>query len=294
MSDPRSYLEGSTPFARERAPGAFPILLGLAQNGRTLSYEDLNHQIAERLGLPATGTPRSYGMVLTLVGKAINELSDLWQEEEIPPLTILIRNKNTDLPGKGVDDFLHRYVAQSSKDEITKHNRSAMVERATQAVFDYPHWDEVARYFGIRPFNILPESEPIELPPPSLVQGGESEEHLALKKSVAKHPEKFRRFGEFGQGQVEVVLLSGDRVDVLFENEEQVLAIEVKPINVSSGEITRGTFQCVKYRAVLRAMYALQNKLVEVRSVLVTPQRLLPSHKHAVDRLQIPVMNWKV
>jgi len=162
-----------------------------------------------------------------------------------------------------------------------------MIERATNAAHNYSRWDDVAGYFGVNISGELSETESIQLPKPGIVMGGESKAHLALKNHVAEHPELFSSFGNFSNGVTEFRLDSGDEVDVLFQNDEQSLAVEVKTDIASQGELTRGIFQCVKYRAVLRAMYDIKGKLINVQTVLVTPQELSVEHKNAVRRLQV-------
>jgi hypothetical protein len=84
--------------------------------------------------------------------------------------------------------------------------------------------------------------------------GGESREHRRLKFYVL---ENYLRIGLKGKhiGRVEELLLSGDQVDVFFENKAQgrLVGVEVKSRISSEADLIRGVFQCVKYRAVLKA-----------------------------------------
>lgn len=190
-------------------------------------------------------------------------------------------------PSYGVDGFLKRYVDVSTSENLTSNNRLAMIERATNAVHNYSRWDDVASYFGVNIPEEFSENEPILLPKPAPIMGGESKAHLALKNFIAEHPELFSSYGDFKDGTIEFRLDSGDEVDVLFQNDEQTLAVEVKTDTASQGELTRGIFQCVKYRAVLRAMYDIEGKLINVHTVLVTPQQLSLAHKSAARRLNV-------
>ncbi len=164
-----------------------------------------------------------------------------------------------------------------------------MIERATNAVHNFSRWDDVAEYLGVNISGELLETEPIQLAKPKPIMGGEGESkaHLTLKNHVAEHPELFSSFGSFTNGAIEFRLDSGDEVDVLFRNDEQTLAVEIKTDVASQGELTRGIFQCVKYRAVLRAMYDIEGKLINVQAVLVTPQQLSVAHKNAARRLNV-------
>lgn len=282
----KQIMEEGTSWTAVQARYALPILLLLAKTGQKLTYEDLDREIAQQNRRPVTPVLAVYGRVLEIIGRSLNQLSLEWQEE-IPPLTILIFNKNSGNPSAGVNDFLKRYLSKSGGERLTNNNRRAMIERATNAVHNYGRWDEVVSYFGITLPGTLSESDPIDLPSPPAMLGGESDAHLALKEYVAAHPELFAKYGQFSVGQLEYRLLSGDQVDVLFQNEEMSLAVEVKTADAPPGELTRGLFQCVKYRAVLRAMSAVAGDLQNVQALMVTPQQPMPHHAAAARRLHV-------
>lgn len=290
MTAKETFDSGSS-WTEERARLALPILLSLAKSAHKITYRNLDKEIAVQTGQSPIRVLVIYGKVLEIVGQALNQLSEEWQDE-IPPLTILAVSEGKGEPSSGVDGFLQRYVTKSTSENLTSNNRSAMIERATNAAHNYSRWDDVAEYFGVSiSGELLPETEPIKLPKPTpiLGGGGESKAHLSLKNHVAEHPELFSSYGEFKNGTIEFRLDSGDEVDVLFQNDEQTLAVEIKTDSASQGELTRGIFQCVKYRAVLRAMYDIEGKLINVQTVLVTPQQLSDSHKNAARRLNV---NW--
>jgi hypothetical protein len=266
---------------------ALRILLSLAKSGQKRTYQGLDQEIHELYNEPITSGLRPYRFVLRKIGESLNQLSDRWHEE-IPPLTALIINKGTGEPSRGVDDFLERYVSRRLGTDLTAHNRSVMIERATQAVYSYARWDDVAAYFEVDPPKLL--ADPIELPTPPKRLGGETEEHLKLKEHVAAHPELFAEFGDFGTGESEFILRSEDKVDVLFQSDELLLAVEIKAANVQDGELTRGIFQCVKYRAILRAMHHIDGELKHVQAVMVTPKLLPWKHRQAINRLGL---HWR-
>ena len=291
MMTAREQFEAGTHWVDITARPALPVLLSLAIRATPdkFTYRELDLAVAQRLNRDPMRVVVSYGKVLGKVGEMLNQLSTEWQEE-IPPLTILITNKNSGLPSLGVDGFLQRYVAKSTQQQLTSNNRTAMSERATDDVYNYQRWNDVAAYFGVDAFGEINESAPIPLPAPPQIFGGESNGHLELKKYVASHPELFASLGRFNPGQIEAKLYSGDEVDVLFRNEDQTLAVEVKTADASPGELTRGIFQCVKYRAVLRAMHQIASELCTVQVVLVTPQHLFGLHVDAARRLGV---NWQ-
>lgn len=64
--------------------------------------------------------------------------------------------------------------------------------------------------------------------------------------------------------------MSGDRIDVLLvlENGDHI-AVEVKPSTSSQEDITRGIFQCVKYKAVMDAERNIESAFYKNSSILV-------------------------
>ena len=68
---------------------------------------------------------------------------------------------------------------------------------------------------------------------------------------------------------MEFALPSGDRVDVLFWAGDVWHAVEVKSAVSDAADVARGIFQCVKYRAVIRAFQAMESLPQSVRTSLV-------------------------
>ena len=86
-------------------------------------------------------------------------------------------------------------------------------------------------------------------------------------------------------GNTEVELLSGDRVDVVSIMEDRTVAIEVKSKDSDWFDLRRGVYQCVKYRAVMKAQDIRRNANVE--SWLVTETPLSDELKKLARRLGV-------
>jgi hypothetical protein len=109
--------------------------------------------------------------------------------------------------------------------------------------------------------------------------GGESEHHLKFKEYIASNPQilglprSLRYATEYG-------LPSGDTIDILFRHGDNWIGVEVKSHISDEADITRGIFQCIKYRAVLEAQLAALALPQNVRIVLVLerpfPSKLIP------------------
>lgn len=294
MQTARQYFESGTNWTSSTARQALPILLALAKEQRKCTYQELDREIIRRNRLPYKDHKRNMGDVLSRIGDMLNMLSTEWQSE-LPPLTVLITGGQSGKPSDGVDRFLERFASRGGLGPL-KGNRSSIIKNATQAVYSCSRWDQVAHYFDLEiPADNI-RVQPITLPMPNVPESQvkESLEHEQLKCYVAAHPELFTDYGSFGPGKTEVQLRSLDRLDVLFGDDQRLLAIEVKAKNVDARELTRGIFQCVKYAALLRAEEALENKNRDVHVVLVTSRTLPRDHLRAIERLDIPWIRIEV
>ena len=120
-------------------------------------------------------------------------------------------------------------------------------------------------------------------------RGGESEEHRRLKDFVGRHPEVVGLPPSIGPGQLEVELPSADRVDVVFDDGIQIVAVEVKSRLSDATDVARGLFQCVKYAAVITANQLLRGEHRSVRSVLALERELPRELKSSVSSLGVAV-----
>ena len=80
---------------------------------------------------------------------------------------------------------------------------------------------------------------------------GESEDHLKMKEYVAVHPEAIG-LPAYSASQVEYLFVAGDRADIVFGTGPDAWAVvEIK--NGEIGELVKGVYQAIKYRALLQA-----------------------------------------
>ena len=223
-----------------RAFSALPLLVRQAEAGRTIHYE----QLARELGMP---NPRNLNYVLGSIGTSLQNLGQLWGQE-IPPIQALVTNKSTGLPGRGFTEFLPDPGAFR---RATSARRLVIHQRVTDMVHFYERWRGVLAHF---------EAQPWKGPPPEAAthsfgdHGGESPEHQAFKEAVHLHPVWFGI--PKCPVSVEYSFVTGDAVDVLFTHGTRMWGIEVKSAVSQEGDILRGLFQCVKYRALLQAEQA--------------------------------------
>lgn len=294
----RSYLESGARWTDGIAVLALPILLWSAKNGFKITYKQLAMELHARHGEEIKRRLTVYGWPAGKIGRAINMLSAEWGEE-IPPLNALVVRAETQLPGHGANSFIERYLKAHVRRKLTNANRDKLAQEVIDSVIDYPEWDKVARYFGIRrlpPVKQLQhndqDNEPIALPPIPTRRGGyeESANHINLKHWAAKHPKFFSQFGKFAPGKNEYLLMSGDKLDAYLHNSDTSLAIEVKASNTPDSEIFRGVFQCIKYRATLRATQLAKGEPPNAQAVLLVTRPTPKEAQRLAKRLRIIVL----
>lgn len=250
-----------------RARVALPLLVRQAEAGAPVFYSDL----AEELGMP---NPRNLNYVLGSIGQSLERLSRVWKSK-VPPIQCLVVNKNTGLPGEGIGWFL---VKKEEFARLPLRQKRAIVEAELQHVFSYPRWKEVLEALELEP--TASDFTPFVAKATGGFGGGESQEHKVLKAYVAQNPEVIGLGANTPTGTTEYLLPSGDSLDVSFNGKKVWVAAEVKSSISAEGDIVRGLFQCVKYRAVMEAVLLTGSRPQNARVLLVLesklPQSLIP------------------
>ena len=257
-----------------------PVLVHWAKTGQNEhTYGDLAHAIGKS---KFTGI----GYALYAVQEVLNTLSVESGREDIPTLNSLCKNAKTMLPSEGFEFVSPKY------NELDENGKSVFVEGLDSKALNYPHWDWVLDQLGLQPSKIITEQE---LEAISLYGGGgEGKEHKAIKEYVYKHPESLGITG-VTRKETEHPLPSGDRLDVYFETSDCRYAIEVKPFNSPDDDITRGIFQCVKYKAVMEAIRKIGYDKYAVKTLLVTASGLSERNKKLAEALNVPYTeNYKI
>ncbi len=255
---------GEKPY-QKRARRALPILIRQAKAEQTISYTDL----ATELGM---SNPRTLNFPLGCIGKELNRLGRVWRSE-IPHIQALVVSKGTSVPGTGFDEFLRGRGRTWNSPE----DRKAIMENYVSEIAHYPHWDRVLAELKLEPATSKLDAV---IEKATSRRGGEGPEHRALKEFVSQHPNCVGLSARSAEGLVEAPLPSGDSIDVLFHRPSRIVAVEVKPTHAPLHDISRGLFQCVKYRAVLQARADFQSDVRKIDAFLVLggafPKELFP------------------
>ena len=214
-----------------------PILVRQATAQQTIPYGDLGRELDLH--------HRVLRHSLDCIGETLLELGEEWQEN-IPPIQGIVVNQQTGLPGSGVNFLRHQKVESWKK--------KAIVRAKFEEIFSYPKWLDVLETLGLSPAESL--NPQLEQSVDHRSSTRESEAHKRLKNYIAHHPRSVGLKKSLAPGETEHKLPSGDIPD-LFQSARDRIAVEVKSHLSNEADLMRGIFQCVKYRAILRACRSL-------------------------------------
>lgn len=245
----------------ERARAALPLLVRQAGAEQTIYYSDL----AAELGMP---NPRNLNFVLGAIGNELKRLGRI-HGKSIPPIQTLVVNKKTKLPGEGILWFLRdRKKIRERYSKANNRLRQHILRDLLFDVFNYEYWPEVLNALKLRPTKEI--ALKLASSPRGRFGSEEGPAHKALKKLIQSKPHLLGIRNTLKR-EVEYSLQSGDKIDVFFETQNEIYAVEVKPADAPIYDINRGIFQTVKYQAVIEAQQRLlaKSKQKDVFSLLV-------------------------
>lgn len=273
-------------WAKPLSVKVLPYLVWCAERGERITYQKLDQYVRHQ-GWESGGRLTNYGFVAGAIGNALVRTSEE-TGEDIPPLNAIVVNKHTGVPGKGCDWYLTWYLPPyHPRRNIGINQRRRLGSRCIEDVFAYTRWGRLLQRYGLERIGHAPAipddpNEEFELPRrPGQGYGGESAPHRRLVEYVRTHPACVNVGNRFEAGRKEQWLPSGDRIDVLFEDDALVLGVECKSYRSNEDDLKRGVFQCIKYREVYRATELATRNDRRVECYLAV-QRYLPQE---VERL---------
>ena len=260
-------------------------LIGAAGRDTTLAYSEAASRLERECGFSPIFPALRMGKTAAALQYAIHA-----REPSAPLLNVLLVRKGTGLPGSGAQEFLAARFPEESrlgeKDADTVHPEvwARCARLAIEEAHRFEGWETLyEQLFG--PY----------VPDPFYVPrrrtgggGGEGPNHRALREWVWKHPECIDKRLRHVDSKTEVDLLSGDRVDVVYRDKSEVIAIEIKSRDSNWPDLQRGIYQCVKYRAVMEADEKEEKSGRRVRTLLVTETPLQADLDRIADRLDVP------
>lgn len=271
IADARNMLAGDA-FTQRAARAVLPILVRQARGPASITYEDLTREIGELHHRPL-------GAPLGLIGRCLENLSEA-TNQEIPPIQALVINKKTRLPGEGIGWFVRKFLSVNY-DEMSRTNKKAFLNVVHDQVHEYRHWKRVLSQLGLQaPGDDF--SDLVDKAKAAQGTGGEGPEHRKLKEWISTHPE-FLGINRNCNAEMERRLPSGDALDVSFRSARSWIAVEVKSSISGDADISRGIFQIIKYKAVMKAECDTENLNMKTDAVLIVEQKV-PDDLRALAR----------
>ena len=264
----------STEATRKNVRLMIPVMIHWAKTGHNEhTYGDLAHAIGKSKFL-------GIGHALYFVQQVLDNLSTK-SGREIPTLNSLCKNAKTMLPSEGFEFVSPQY------NDLDENGKRVFVKGLDSNAMNFPHWDWVLKELELKEAVPFTEKQLEAIKNPHCINGGEGEEHKALKDYICQHPESIN-YKDVDFAETEHILPSGDRLDVYFELSDGThVAIEVKPGISPDQDIARGVFQCVKYYAVMDALRNIECKDYEIKVLLVTAGKISSQNKVLVEELDV-------
>ena len=261
-----------------------PVLIRWAQTSwdRTHYYSDLTKAI----GLKTNQIGKMMGEVQLILNKYFESIGS----DKNITLNALVVNKSKKLPSDGFFFVVQNYS------KLSPDSKRGEVMKLNKAAHEYKHWDDMLKALHLKPARIFTDEEVHHLKTGFFGSGGEGEEHKAIKEFIMCHPSTVNKNWKVIQSSTEELLPSGDRLDVFFVlKDDRHVAIEVKPSTSSDDDVTRGIFQCIKYKAVMDAARALDNGQYDTETMLIIAgsmseaNRLLANdlHVHYIEQFKM-------
>ncbi len=245
-------------------------LISKATKRETLTYGEARDRLEIECGFGSIGQASKIGPIAEAAQEKIRTQNPL-----APVLNVLLVRKDTRKPGSGAQIQLSKRFPSrrwlKKKNAHEHHLWERVVNEATEEVYAYSDWERLYQNVYERTYEpALFYAEEGAKGGLRRGRGGEGNNHKTLRLWVKGNPGQVDKEFHSFKALTEVELLSGDRVDGVFYDKGKIVAIEVKSRDSNWADLRRGIYQCVKYKAVLRA----QDDRLPVESWLVTETAL--------------------
>ncbi|MBJ3764390.1 hypothetical protein ILP92_16745 [Maribius pontilimi] len=268
-------------------------LIESALNRGDLTYGEAMLRLEKQVGFSSIGRATRLGYCAGQIMYNIHS-----EFPDAPLLNTLLVLQDDHMPSTGAGGFmashfgkpkLAREGIRDDKPDLWR----KYFEAAAEEVYDFAGWPDVyQKVYGI-PYKADESTMSVSNPEGGTEKdglprgrGGEGPNHKALRLWVQANPQALFPKLTISRSETEVDLLSGDRVDVVYYASESTIALEVKSKDSNEADLTRGIYQCVKYRAVMHAMDPRDD--AEITAILVTEQKLPGYLKELAKRLNVP------
>lgn len=214
---------------------------------KPISYSDL----AEMIDYPKPYVGSQFGYNIGGTLAEMGHLFDQFQAKyppRVPYIQSMVINKSSKLPGDGFEEFYPGYSTLSTE------KKRDVVAQEYKYIFDFgENWLEVCKLLEIdidTSNNSHFNQHSGKLFNPYGSEG--SPEHQRLRDYIAENPEIVKVYNPI-ETHTEYPLKTHDSIDVFFEEEHILTAVEVKSIRSGKDDLERGIYQCIKYRELVKA-----------------------------------------
>lgn len=255
-------------------------LIAAAHQRSLITYGEVKNRLVHEIGFNPSKSARLMGHLAGIMMHSILE-DDL----ETPLLNIILVRQDTRLPGDGTKGFLNRRFNKRCL-HVKHRDWRKYCDKAATEVYTFPYWKKVyKRVFGetFKPDEWVVAGK--EKDGINFSRSGEGRNHKNLRLWVKNNPDRIYKISGDARTKTEVVLKSGDRVDVVIYGSEKTIAVEVKSRDSNETDLERGIYQCIKYRAVMAAMDIRDEPCII--PVLVTECALPGNLKNLAERHEI-------
>jgi hypothetical protein len=278
-------------------------LIAVALDGSTITYGELKVRLEDQVGFSAIFTTRT-GFV---AGELMEKILEV--EPDAPLINVLVVNQKDRQPSSGAGGFMaYRFGEPRLDHEDAKQKYPELWERtfrrAAGEVYSYTEaqWSSLfTRVFGTQLGSERIErdrkkrhegTEKDGIPTGRKYgPGGEGPFHKSLRLWVKENPRAIKAAFTDASTETEVDLDSGDRVDVVYKLADRIVVLEVKSRISDEIDLRRGVFQCVKYRAVRKAMDVRDGAVIEAYLITETPlsgEISARLKRHSIRHFQAP------
>lgn len=258
-------------------------LIAVALDGSTITYGELKRKLENKGGFSTIFATR-IGFVAGVLMEKIQEV-----EPDAPLINVLVVNQTDGQPSKGAGSFMARRFGEprlAREDAKKKYPElwESAFKRAAAEVYSYTEAQWLALFERVfeRPLGSdrigrdreerHEGTEKDGIPTGRKYgPGGEGPFHKSLRLWVKDNPEAIKAAFADASTETEVDLDSGDRVDVVYKLADRIVVLEVKSRISDETDLRRGVFQCVKYRAVRKAMDVRDAAVIEAYLITETP-----------------------
>ncbi|TGN09654.1 hypothetical protein [Leptospira ilyithenensis] len=248
-----------------------------------ITYSELAQNIKYPEPLIGDAFGRNIGITLGEMGHFFDDLKIEGWNERIPFIQALVVSKTENLPGVGLREFYEAYP------NMTKEKKLDYVQQEYKKIFQFGEkWKKILTLLRIKEESSESFSDiKNNFYNPYGSEG--SPEHQALCEYVKNNPSLVFLSTDL-IGIREYPLKSGDKIDVVFEDNEMLTAIEVKSIRSGEDDLERGLYQCIKYHSSLIAETKVNAINKKVKCYLVIQGKLSNKLKKVNEILKINIL----